>query len=61
MYKHIRSKSNQLTLAIHSTNDTFGFALRDGIDHLSDKFFVKKFDKDLCNNLVDDFMEFIKV
>ncbi len=52
-------KSNQLTLAIHSTDDSFGFGFRENKKDLSDTFFIKKFDKDLCNNLVVDFANFI--
>ena len=59
MHKNKSGNSNQLTLAIHSTNDSFGFAFRNGRDNLSDKFFFKKFDKDLCNNLIVDFANFI--
>ena len=53
-------KSNQLTLAINSTDESFGFAYRENKNDLSDKFFVKKIDKDLCNNLIVDFTKFIK-
>ena len=55
-----KKKSNQLTLAIHSTEDSFGFACRENNNDLSDNFFVKKFDNDLCNNLIFDFKQFIK-
>ena len=53
-------QSNQLTLAIHSTDNAFGFAYRKNNNNLSDNFFIKKFDKDLCNNLIVDFTKFIK-
>ncbi len=53
-------KSNQLTLAINSTDKSFGFAFRENKNVLSDKFFVKKIEKDLCNNLIADFTKFIK-
>ena len=59
MHKNKSGNSNQLTLAIHNTNDSFGFAFRNGRDNLSDKFFFKKFDKDLCNNLIVDLTEFV--
>ena len=55
-----KKKSNQLTLAIHSTDNSFGFAYRENNCDLTDKFFVKKFEKDLCNNLIVDFTKFIK-
>ena len=60
MRQDIRSKSNQLTLAINSTNESFSFALRYLKNDLPDKFFIKKFDKDLCTNLIVDFEEFTK-
>ena len=50
---------NKLTLAIHSTDDSFGFAYRESKKSLSEKFFTKKFEKDLCNNLIVDFSNFI--
>ena len=56
----LKKKSNQLTLAIHSTDNSFGFAYRENNNDLSDNFFVKKFEKDLCNNLIVDFTNFVK-
>ena len=56
----LKKKSSQLTLAIHSTDNSFGFAYRENNYDLSDNFFVKKFEKDLCNNLIVDFTKFIK-
>ena len=50
---------NKLTLAIHSTDDSFGFAYRENNNSLSENFFTKKFEKDLCNNLIVDFTNFI--
>ena len=50
---------NKLTLAIHSTDDSFGFAYRENNSSLSENFFTKKFEKDLCNNLIVDFTDFI--
>jgi len=50
---------NKLTLAIHSTDNSFGFAYRGNNNDLSDNFFTKKFEKDLCNNLIVDFANFI--
>ena len=50
---------NTLTLAIHSTDDSFGFAYRENKNSLSENFFTKKFEKDLCNNLIVDFSNFI--
>ena len=55
-----KKKSSQLTLAIHSTDNSFGFAYRENNYDSSDNFFVKRFEKDLCNNLIFDFTNFIK-
>ena len=55
----LNNQSNQFTLAIHSTDNSFGFAYRENNNDLSDNFFVKKFEKDLCNNLIVDFANFI--
>ncbi len=51
--------SNQLILAIHSTENTFGFALRKNNNQESDSFLLKKFENNLCNNLIIDFNKFI--
>ena len=59
MSAEFRKNAKQLTLAIHSTDNSFGFAYRKNSNELSDTFFMKKFDKDLCNNLIVDFTKFI--
>ena len=59
MSSDFKQKSNHFTLAIHSNDNSFGFAYRENKNDLSDKFFVKKFEKDLCNNLIVDFANFI--
>ena len=51
--------NNKLTLAIHSTDNSFGFGYRENNKDLSDNFFTKKFEQDLCNNLIVDFTNFI--
>ena len=56
----LNKKSNRFTLAIHSTDNSFGFAYRENQNNLSDNFFVKQFDNDLCNNLIVDLTLFIK-
>ena len=56
----IEQRLNQLTLAIHSTDNSFGFAYRENKNELSDNFFVKELEKDLCNNLIVDLTNFIK-
>ena len=53
------SKDDQISLAIHSTDNSFGFGSRINNDEQTDSFFIKKFDYDLCNNLVFDFNKFI--
>ena len=60
MSHDLKKKSDQLTLAIHSTDNSFGFAYRENSYDLSDNFFVKRFEKNLCNNLIVDFTKFIK-
>jgi len=47
------------TLVIHSTDNSFGFGYRKNNNLESDKFFIKRFDNDLCNNLIYDFNNFI--
>ncbi len=56
---HDLKKYNKLTLAIHCSDNFFCFASRENNKDLSDKFFCKKFEKDLCNNLIVDFKNFI--
>ena len=48
---------NYHSLVIHSTDDSFGFGYRKNNE--SDEFLIKKFDIDLCNNLIDEFNKFI--
>jgi len=52
-------RSNYPTLVIHSTDNSFGFGYRKNNNLESDEFFIKKFDNDLCNNLINDFNKFI--
>ena len=51
--------ANYSTLVIHSTDNSFGFGYRKNNDLESDELFIKKFDNDLCNNLIDDLNKFI--
>ena len=44
---------------IHSTDNSFGFGYRKNNNNESDEFFIKKFDYDLCNNLINDLKNFI--
>ena len=59
MKNNIKQIQNYPTLAIHSTDNSFGFGYRKNNKLASDELFIKKFDNDLCNNLVDDFKKFI--
>jgi len=47
------------TLVIHSTDNSFGFGYRKKNNLESEELFIKKFDNDLCNNLINDFNKFI--
>ena len=58
--KHNLEKMHEYnTLVIHSTDNSFGFGYRKNNNLESDKFFIKRFDNDLCNNLIYDFNNFI--
>ena len=52
-------QKNYATLVIHSTDNSFGFGYRKNNTLESDELFIKKFDNDLCNNLINDFNNFI--
>ena len=52
-------RQNYNTLAIHSTDNSFGFGYRTNDSLVSDELFIKKFDNDLCNNLINDLDKFI--
>jgi len=52
-------RKNYPTLVIHSTDTSFGFGYRKNNNQESDELFIKKFDNDLCNNLIIDFNNFI--
>ena len=56
--KHKQSE-NYPILVIHSTDNSFGFGYRKNNSLESDKLFIKRFDNDLCNNLINDFNKFI--
>ena len=59
MTNKINQRENYSTLVIHSTDNSFGFGYRKNNDLESDELFIKKFDNDLCNNLIDDLNKFI--
>ena len=52
-------RENYNTLAIHSTDNSFGFGYRKNNNLGADEFFIKKFNDDLCNNLINDLNKFI--
>lgn len=52
-------RQNYPILVINSTDNSFGFGYRKNKNLNSDEFFIKKFDNDLCNNLINDFNKFI--
>jgi tRNA A37 threonylcarbamoyladenosine modification protein TsaB len=52
-------RENYSTLVIHSTDNSFGFGYRKNNTLESDELFIKKFDNDLCNNLINDLNKFI--
>ena len=59
MIPNHEQRQNYNTLAIHSTDNSFGFGYRKNNNLGADEFFIKKFDNDLCNNLINDFNKFI--
>ena len=52
-------RSNYPILVIHSTDNSFGFGYRKNNNLESDELFIKKFNNDLCNNLINDLNKFI--
>ena len=59
MTKKLKQIENYPTLVIHSTDNSFGFGYRKKNNLNCDELFIKKFDNDLCNNLINDLNEFI--
>jgi len=59
MANKIKPRENFPTLVIHSTDNSFGFGYRKNNNLESDELFIKKFDNDLCNNLINDLNQFI--
>ena len=59
MRNKFKQRKNNLTLVIHSTDNSFGFGYRKNNNLESDELFIKKFDNDLCNNLINDLNKFI--
>ena len=59
MTNKFKQRENNRILVIHSTDNSFGFGYRNNNNLKSDELFIKKFDNDLCNNLINDFNKFI--
>ena len=59
MTNKLKQRENYPILVIHSTDNSFGFGYRKNNTHESDELFIKKFDNDLCNNLINDLNKFI--
>ncbi len=59
MTNKIKQRENYSTLVIHSTDNSFGFGYRKNNNLESDQLFIKKFDNDLCNILINDLKKFI--
>ena len=59
MTNKLKQIDNYSTLVIHSTDNSFCFGYRKHNALESDQFFIKKFDNDLCNNLINDLNKFI--
>ena len=59
MTNKLKQRENYTTLVIHSTDNSFGFGYRKNNTLKSDELFIKKFDNDLCNNLINDLNKFI--
>jgi len=59
MTNKLKQKENYPILVIHSTDNSFCFGYRKNNNFETDEFFIKKFDNDLCKNLVIDLNKFI--
>jgi len=59
MTNKLKKRENYPSLVIHSTDTSFGFGYRKTNNLESDELFIKKFDNDLCNNLINDLNQFI--
>ena len=59
MTNKFKQRVDNSILVIHSTDNSFGFGYRKNNDFESDELFIKKFDNDLCNNLINDLNKFI--
>ena len=55
----LKKRENYPILVIYCTDNSFGFGYRQNNTSESDELFIKKFDNDLCNNLINDLNKFI--
>ena len=58
MTNKLKQRESYPILVIHSTDTSFGFGYRKTNNLESDELFIKKFDNDLCNNLINDLDKF---
>ena len=59
MIHKFKQGQNYSSLVIHSTDNSFGFGYRKYNNLETDELFIKKFDNDLCNSLIEEFNKFI--
>ena len=59
MTNKLKQRENYPILVIYSNDNSFGFGFRKNNNSESDELFIKKFDNDLCNNLINDLNKFI--
>ena len=59
MRDNLERRLNYPTLGIHSTDNSFCFGYRKSNDIESEELFIKKFENDLCQNLINDLNKFI--
>jgi len=59
MEHNFKQRQNLPSLVIHSTDNSFGFGYRKNNNIETDELFIKRFENDLCNNLIIEFNKFI--
>jgi len=59
MTNKLKQIENYPLLVINSTDNSFVFVYRKNNTLKSDELFIKKFDHDLCNNLINDLHKFV--
>ena len=59
MEHKFKQRQNLPSLVIHSTDNSFGFGYRKNNNIETDELFIKRFENDLCNNLIIEFNKFI--